>query len=360
MPERVSTSPGFGLRALLVLPLVAAWVALLVVPGLQPAWLARSLVARFAPLGFLAVFVFPDRGLRTTRVLLVATPAFVLGAAAAAVALGWRTGDAGLPGPSDVLPPALAVAFGVVVALAWRRGPFAVLLLPLKLAFLALLVLVLGAGFLFTQAQREPAVPVPAPVTAEEKQQLVTLLQGLDPWALAAGEVRQVRLASRQVERLAAWLLPRVVSPQRARVALVVTPHDELEVLSALPLPLGRWLNSSASAGVSVERGRLELRQLRLRLGRIALPRALADPLAPLLAAVLGAERPLRPVLAAVREGHVERGAVVLSYGRIEGPRGPVGELLWGRSAPNGGSLPEAAPTPRPMVERAPGAPVRR
>lgn len=339
MPEPASTSPGAGLRALLVLPLVAAWVALLVVPGLQPAWLARSLLARFAPLGFLAVFAFPDRGLRTTRVLLVATPAFLLGAAAAAVTLGWRARELGPPGPSDVLAPALAVAFGIVVALAWRRGPFALLLLPLKLAFLGLLALLLGGGFAFTQAQREPSVLVQPP-TAEEKRQLVTLLQGMDPWALAAREVRTVRLGPREVERLAAWLLPRVVSPQRARLSLVLAADERVEARAALPLPFGRWLNSSASFRVGVEGGRLELRQLRLRFGRILAPQALADALAPLLAQAIAAERPLRPVLAAVRESHVEHGALVVSYGRIEGPRGPVGELLWGRSTPEAVSIP--------------------
>src|SRR5512132_2531962 len=144
MPEPTSRSPGFGLRALLVLPILAAWVALLVVPGFAPAWLVRSPVAGFAPLGFLAVFACPDRGLRLTRVLFVAIPALILGTAAAVVTLGWRARDGAWPGPSDVLLPTLAVALGVVVALAWRRGPFALLLLPLKLAFLALLAFVLA------------------------------------------------------------------------------------------------------------------------------------------------------------------------------------------------------------------------
>ena len=80
-----------------------------------------------------------------------------------------------------------------------------------------------------------------------------------------------------------------------------------------------------------VERGRLELRRLQLRLGRIVMPQLLADALAPLLAAGISAERPLRPVLAAIREVHVERGAVRVSYGRVDAPRGPIADLLWGR-----------------------------
>ena len=330
MPEPTSTPSGGALRALLVLPLVAGWIALLVVPELQPEWLARSFLARFAPLGFLAVFAFPDRGLRLTRVLFVATPAFVLGAAAAAVATFWRARDAGLPGPSDILLPALAVALGVVVALAWRRGPFALLLLPFKLAFLALLVAVLVAGLLFTLAERAPALLEAPRVTAEEKQQLVALFQGKDPRALAFGEVCTVRLTQPEVDRLAAWIVPFVVSPDRARVALVLAADETAEARASLPLPLGRWLNASASGRVRVESGRLELRRPRLRLGHVVMPEALADALAPLLAAAIRAERPLRPALAAIRELRIERGALRVSYGRIDMPRGLVGDLLWG------------------------------
>lgn len=331
MPEPVSKAPGAGLRALLVVPLVAAWVALLVVPGLQPEWLAGSSLARFAPLGFLAIFAFPDRGLRLTRLLLVAAPAFLLGTAAAALALGWRSGEAGLPGPSDVLPPALAVAAGVVVGLAWRRGPFALLLLPLKLAFLALLGAVLGAALLLTQAQREPAVQRAPPVTAEEQRQLRARFLGTDPWLLTTGEVREVRLSQAEVDRLAAWFVPRLVSPERARVAIVLASDERVEVRASLPLFLARWLNVSTSSHMRVERGRLELRGLRLRFGQVVLPRLLADALAPLLAAGIGAERPLRPVLAAVREVRVEGGTVRVTFGRVDAPRGPVADLLWGR-----------------------------
>ncbi len=334
MPEPASPHPGNGWRALLVLPLVAGWVALLVVPGLQPEWLSHSLLARFAPLGFLAVFALPDRGLRLTRLLFVATPAFLLGAAAAAVALGWHASDAGLPGPSDLLQPTLAVALGVVVALAWRRGPFALLLLPFKLAFLALLVAAVVAGLLFTQAEREPSVPAAAPVAAAEQGQLVALFQGTDPWALAAGEVRAVRLSQAQVDRLAAWLVPRLVSPERARVALLLPADETVEARASLPLFLSRWLNVAASAHVRIERGRLEFRRLELRLGRVVLPQLLADALAPLLAAGISAERPLRPLLAAIREIRVERGTVQVRFGRVEGPRGHVAGLLFGEPAP--------------------------
>lgn len=366
MPEPTSTPSGGGLRALLVLPLVAGWVALLVVPGLQPEWLARSFLARFAPLGFLAVFACSDRSLRLTRALFVAAPAFALGTTAAAVAIAWRDRNAGLPGPSDLLLPVLAVALGVVVALAWRRGPFALLLLPLKLAFLALLVAVLAAGLLFTLAEQEPAVIEAPRVTAEEKQQLVALFQGKDPRALASGEVCTVRLTQPEVDRLAAWILPFVVNPGHARVAIVLPADETVEARASLPLALSRWLNVAASGRVRVERGRFELRRPRLRFGRLVMPEAFTDALAPLLAAAIRAERPLRPVFAAIREARVERGAVGVSYGHIDMPRGLVGDLLWGQPRPDGGPPPNGQPTSggrptfRPPAERAPDGPARR
>jgi hypothetical protein len=117
---------------------------------------------------------------------------------------------------------------------------------------------------------------------------------------------------------------------------------------------------------VRVESGRFELRRPRLRFGRLVLPDALADALAPLLAAAIRAERPLRPVLAAIREARVERGAVRVSYGHIDMPRGLVGDLLWGQSPPNGGPPPNGQPISggkpisRPPVERMPNKPARR
>ena len=113
-------------------------------------------------------------------------------------------------------------------------------------------------------------------------------------------------------------------------MALVLPADETVEARASLPLFLSRWLNVAASARVRVERGRLELRRLELRLGRVVLPQLLADALAPLLAAGISAERPLRPLLAAIREIRVERGAVHVRFGRVEGPRGHVAGLLWG------------------------------
>ncbi len=353
MPEPDSSSPGI-VRVLLVLPLLAAWVTLLAVPGLALKLLGRSLFASFAPLGFLAVFLLPDRGLRTTRVLLVAFPAFLLATAAAVFVLGGRARDGALPGPSDLLLPLLAVVLGIVIALAWRRGPFALLLLPLKLAFLALLASVLAMVLAFSQSQSEPTVRAPGPVGADERRQLVARLQDLDPWAVAPGELRSERLEQAEVDRLEAWLLPRLIRPERAHVALALPADGSAEARVSLPLPFGRWLNAAASGQARVDRGRLELSRLRLRVGRFAIPASLSETFAAPLAAALNAERPLRPLFAAIQEARIERGAVVLRYSRASGPRGSVGELFEGpktNEAPGGAAPgptagPSAAPTP--------------
>jgi hypothetical protein len=321
-------TPSNGTRALVVLPLVAAWVVLLVLPGLRPDWVAHSVLARFAPLGFLSVFAFPDQGLRLTRLLLVATPAFLLGASSAVLALAWGSG--GLPGPSDLLYPALAVALGVVVALAWRRGPFALILLPFKMAFLVLLGAGLGLGLLLVLADRAPAVHAASPVTTEEKRQLVALFRDKDPRTLAPGEVSTLLLTEAQLDRLTAWLLPLGGRPGAARVRVALPAAETLAVRASLPLPLGRWLNGSASARVQVTRGELELRRPRLTVDRLRLPETLARALAPVLAAGVRSERRLRPLLAPIREARIERGLLRLSYARTDAIPGSVSDLLWG------------------------------
>ncbi len=356
MPEPTQT-PSSGLRALLVLPLVAGWVALLVLPGFLPDWMARSSLAGFAPLGFLSVFAFRDQGLRLTRLVFVALPAFALGTLAATIALAWRMDVA--PGPSDLVFPALAVASGVVVGLAWRRGPFALILLPFKLALLAVLGAVLGLGLLLTLADRTPAMRAPSPVTLEEKQQLVALLRNKDPRSLAQGEVSTLLLTQPQIDRLAAWLLPQAVALGGARVRVVLPADETVEVRVALPLPLGRWLNGAASAQVQLAGGTLELARSRLRIGRSSLPATVARVLAPALTAAIRSERRLRPLLAPIREAHVERGLLSVSYGRSHALDGPVADLLWGALTPEPVPTPERAPVPRPSAESAPVGPTR-
>jgi hypothetical protein len=346
------------LRKLLVLVLLGGWVALLQTPTLQPSgvgaaviWDLRSLAAaraslghvvlelalaaaRFAPLGMIAVFAFRDRGLRPLRAALVGLPAFLLGLAAAAVAVWLRDRAAGPPGPSDLFPAALGVGLGVLVGLAWRRGLGSLLLLPLKLAAAAALLALVAAAVLAASLEPQPALGAPQPVRTEDKRHLVAVFRGKDPRAIPPGETRTLRLEQDDAARLVGWGLPLVHDPERVRAAVAFEDQDRLALRASARVPLlGRWLNLDSSARVSVQQGRLFLWEPRVRLGQRQLPLGLVGVLAPALQQALRAERPLRPVLSALRELKVEPGALTATYGRMETPPGLVASLVWGEGA---------------------------
>lgn len=307
------------LRKLLALLLLGGWVALLQTPALQPSGIGRALAtARYLPFGMIAVFAFRDRTFWLLRAVLVGLPAFVLGLLTAAVAVWLPDRAAGPPGPSDLLPAALAVALGVMVGLAWRRGFGSLLLLPFKLAAALALLAILASGLLLASLEPQPTVGVPRASSPEDDRHLAAVFAGKDPRALRPGETCTLRLEQADAERLLNQGLPLLHDPGRAR-GTVAFAEDRLVLKASLRAPwLGRWLNLVASVRPSVQDGRLGLREPRLAFGRRSLPSWLMDALAPVLQQALRAERPLRPVLAAVRELHVEPGALNATYGHLD------------------------------------------
>jgi hypothetical protein len=353
-----SSSHARTLIALGALALIAAWVALLQGAWLQPPgigatslWDARTAAAasaslprrlaglafealRFAPLGLLAVYVFADRSLKLLRLLLVGLPAFGFGLACAAAALWLRDRGAGPPGPSDLVLPAFGVWLGVLVALALRRGLFALAFLPVKLAAAVVALSLLLGLLLAASLELAPVVPAAPPVGTAEKRELVALLHGKDPRTIAPGDTRTLRLPQRDVDRIVAWGLPLVVPVERARGRVLLGLADATRLEGSARVPgVGRWINLSVSFRARVERGRFELRQPRLRAGRFEAPHGLLDAVAPALAALVRGERRLRTVLPQVRDLHVEEGALVATYGRIEAPAGLLAGLVWGEGA---------------------------
>ncbi len=296
-----------ALRTLLALCLLAGWTALLAGPVSPGAGLGSAL--RFAPLGFLAVFVFADRGLRLTRALFVALPAFVAGLVSAGLVIWFRDRGAGLPGPSDLLLPAVGILAGVVVGLAWRRGPLTLLLLPLKLATLAVGLGFLGLILLVAVLENAPGVPLPT--AADRGAAPAAQPTGARPgWPAEGGTVR---LPAAELDRL--LISPRLRS-DRVRWSVAVEAAGRLRVSSSARAPwFARWLNAVASARVTVRDGDLDLRQPRLRLARFETPPAALEAVTPLLTVAIRAERPVRRVLPAIRDLHGEKGALVVTLG---------------------------------------------
>jgi hypothetical protein len=338
-----------------VLGLMAGWVLVLQLDALQPRGVGagslfelRSLetarlslgrilgagvrdALRCVPLGLLAVFLFRDRASRLVRGLVVAPLAFAAGVVAAGVAVWLRDRAAGPPGPTDLVIPAAGVFLGVLVGLALRRGVFALLLLPLKLALGAALVAAVALALLALAVEGEPSVVPPAPVSTEQKREVARVFRWKNPRKVPDGETRTLQLSEENADRLIAWVLPLALPSDRARVdAAFGEPSGTLALRGSLRLPLGRWLNGQASARATVSDGRLELAEPRLGLGRFELPHALLDASAPLVALAIRSERRLRPVLPAIESLRVEQKALVARYRRMEIPPGMLASLVWG------------------------------
>jgi len=362
--SQTSSSGSGAVRVTLALLALGVWAALLAhafapapATGAVDVWqlrhagsafalLARLLAAaggaalRCVPLGIAAAFVPPDRDNRWTRPWLVGLPAWTIGAAAAWGAIAIRLGHAGPPGPGDLAAPVCGVLLGVVCGMALRRGLFATLWLPVRLAAWSAALAVLGLVLFALALARDPLVPAPGAVDSAEKRRLVALLRYKNPDQIEPGGTRTVRLAQADADGLTAWLQPLVTNPSRVRGA-VGLDGDRLALRGSGRVPLlRRWLNVEAAAGARIDDGWLRLAAPRLRVGRFAAPAPVMDALAPVFAAAIAAERPVRPLLRATRTLAVEDGALSVTYGRFELSGSPIARVVWGDAA--GAGLREA------------------
>lgn len=161
-----------------------------------------------------------------------------------------------------------------------RRGALGLALLALALA----LGLVLAAA---AALQREPAVVLTAPVDHRDVARAVALLRAHDPKRVPAGRVNQLWLSERDLDVLLShagqrWLgAVGRVQVERGAATLLFSAHAP-----ALPLlaPFGRWLNLELRLRETAALPAIEA----ARIGRLPLPAALVERLAPGLAARAG------------------------------------------------------------------------
>jgi hypothetical protein len=316
-----------GASLLDIRSLAGAWAVgtgLLVRVGLL--WL------RAAPLGLLAVLALPNREGRLGRLFGVALPAAAVAFTLLTLALTARAAWT-RPGPFELVLPGIGILLGVWAGLAWRRGWWSRLLFLPKVAALGLLLLLGGLALAVAAVEGEPAVAERPPITSAEKRHLVSLFRGKDPRKVPPGETRTVRLSAPDLDRLVAWAA-RVGF--RARTTVDLAPGRVAGVASVGVPRTGRWLNVRASTQVAIDRGRLSATQPHLDVGRVTVPPLLLDVVTPLVVAGLQGDRDLRRVLPAVESLRVDAGEAVLTYGRVDTPRGLVARLLWGEEASDG------------------------
>jgi hypothetical protein len=281
---------------------------------------------RAAPLGLAAVLALPDREGRLARLFRVALPALAVGVVLAHLALAARAGWT-RPGPFELVLPAIGVLLGVWTGLAWRRGWWSRLVFLPKLAALGLLLLLAGVGLAAAALERDPAVPERPPITSAEKRHFVSLFRGKDPRRVPWSETRTLRLSAQELDALVAWAAS---VGFRARTTIGLAPGVVSAVASVAAPRTGRWLNVAASARVGIDAGRLSVAEPRLRVGRLTVPPRLLDLVTPYVVAGLQGDRDLRRVLPAVQSLRVGPDEAVLTYGRVDMPRGLLARLVWG------------------------------
>jgi hypothetical protein len=287
---------------------------------------------RAAPLGVLAVLAVPDREGRLARLFRVALPATSVALALLYLALAARAGWT-RPGPFELVLPGVGVLLGVWAGLAWRRGWWSRLVFLPKLAALGLLLVLGGLALAVAALERQPAVPERPPITSAEKRHLVSLFGGKDPRKVPPGETRTVRLSGRELDQLVSWA---ATVGLRARTAVSLAPGGVSGAATVAVPRTGRWLNLIASTRVGIEEGRLSLAGPRLRVGRLTVPPLLLDLVAPFAVAGLQGDRDLRRVLPAVESLRLEADEAVLTYRRVDMPRGLIARLVWGEEASDG------------------------
>jgi hypothetical protein len=307
---------------------------------LAGAWAAATALAvrvgllwlRAAPLGFLAVLALPDRESRLARLFKVALPATVVALVLLDLSLAARAAWS-RPGPFELVLPGIGVLLGVWAGLAWRRGWWSRLVFLPKLAALGVLVALGGLALAAAALERQPAVPEKPPLTSDQKRHIVSLFRDKDPRQVPPGETRTVRLSGAELDQLVSWVASVGL---RTRTAVALAPGGVSGVAAVRVPRTGRWLNVTASTRVGIDKGSLSLAGPSLRVGGLTLPPLLLDAVAPLTVTGLAGDRDLRRVLPAVESLRLDSDEAVLTYRRVDMPRGLIARLVWGEEASDG------------------------
>lgn len=288
-------------------------------------------VARFLPLGFLAVVAMGRGETPLGRLLRVWLPGVALATLLAAAVTCLEIGRPwSWPGVLDLALPVLGGLVGAWLGLAWRRGWRARLWIFPKLVLLLLFAASGLVALMYLALDSGPLDFEPAKLTSAEKRRLHATFRDKNPAKLAEGKIAELRLTAHDLDLLLAWGLSLGDSGRKAKVELT-RDASLLQISVRLPARrLTRYLNLSAGGEASIEEGRLSVRAYRLALGRLETPGWMLDRLVPLAARVMAADRRVKALLAPMRSLGIDSGLLTLSYTHAEPPQGLLADLFHG------------------------------
>lgn len=288
-------------------------------------------VARFAPLGLLAVLALPRRRRPSKRLLFMISPAVVIGALLAAIVQYFESGTGRLPGVFALLSAFLLCALGVWVGMNWLRGWIARILIVPKLIAVALLLTAAAGSLVYLTLEPQPFTVDSPTVTAGAARRQFQIFEGKNPRMLEAGATATVRVPEGDLNDLLASAASAGHDAPRTHVDLSgATPTINISAIAPFDLSEARYLNVIAGGVVRIVEGEVQLDLNRFSVGPVEVPAFLMKTLSSRVAAAINHDRRLRPFLAPVQTLRVNTYGLSATYGRADLPPGTIASLFEG------------------------------
>lgn len=284
-------------------------------------------LARFMPIGLLAVLALPSWEGWLHRTLRSGLPAVAISLLLAAVAQCFHAESVVVtPGMLELLLPWTGCLIGCWAGMSFTKGKTARLLFFPKLALVVTLLAGASAMGLYRAVDDSP-LPLQIPtVTSAEKRRLYDLFAGKNPLKIEEGNTVELNLSAQDINLLLAWGFS---AQGTARSALVELKENRAQLLISQPMPgRSRYLNIAAEGNFNVEAGRLALQADRLRIGHITIPRLLLKALSSRVSRLVSDNSRAKPILQLLQGVDLKPEALTLKYGHGVLPKGFVASLF--------------------------------
>lgn len=249
------------------------------------AWWGFFEFSQFAILALLVTVALPRRTAAETNrsALIRVLSALAVSGGMAVLLCGLRLGR--LPDMPVLLVPLFGTVLGVWMGGHCRQGPRSCAWLVPKLAAL---VLVLAGALGFTAWLATSDAPLdftPPEVTSDQKRRLVKAIHRGEPQA--DGTTRH-RLSANDANLLLTTAFDHLPLEGKARVEFDEdTAAVDLSLATPPGLPLGRYINCQGVCRLEVDAGELHFEPIRMKVGRLRIPRLLLAPLGTLAVSIV-------------------------------------------------------------------------
>jgi hypothetical protein len=202
----------------------------------------------------------------------------------------------------------------------------------LRQATLAAICLVGGIGALLYFSTSDQPLPIDStPASTADRRRLVAQFREHDPRKLAPDETMELTVSERDINQLAHWAFSLLPGEHAAEFRL---SDDRLAAQLSLELPrLPCWrpyLNLVSSGSVIARDGELGYLPREVRLGQVAVPRALLAASGPMVVGRVWRNEATDPFFQSLKEIRLGNQLATISYGHLDVERGFAHHALVG------------------------------